>query len=120
MATSDASLKLNRQALTKLRAQALSLPNLHVSSRSVLREFIRERYTLIFRGADCDFLFAADDLGRAAEAEGKKPDELTEEDKMALLGKPKLGDVTRAQIRIKESKEFKVRFKIGSNDRKYL
>jgi solute carrier family 8 (sodium/calcium exchanger) len=34
---------------------------------------------------------------------------LTEEDKMALLGRPRLGEVTRAQIRIKESKEFKVR-----------
>ncbi|XP_065353884.1 sodium/calcium exchanger Calx isoform X4 [Cloeon dipterum] len=45
--------------------------------------------------------------GRAAEAETKKPDELTEEDKMALLGRPKLGEITRAQIRIKESKEFK-------------
>ncbi|CAB3371933.1 Hypothetical predicted protein [Cloeon dipterum] len=45
--------------------------------------------------------------GRAAEAENKKPDELTEEDKMALLGRPKLGEITRAQIRIKESKEFK-------------
>ncbi|XP_059471223.1 sodium/calcium exchanger 1 isoform X2 [Neocloeon triangulifer] len=48
-----------------------------------------------------------DEAGRAAEAEGKKPEELTEEDKMALLGRPKLGDVIRAQIRIKESKEFK-------------
>lgn len=28
---------------------------------------------------------------------------------MALLGKPRLGDIVRAQIRIKESKEFKVR-----------
>ncbi|XP_065353882.1 sodium/calcium exchanger Calx isoform X2 [Cloeon dipterum] len=47
------------------------------------------------------------EAGRAAEAETKKPDELTEEDKMALLGRPKLGEITRAQIRIKESKEFK-------------
>ncbi|CAB3371935.1 Hypothetical predicted protein [Cloeon dipterum] len=47
------------------------------------------------------------EAGRAAEAENKKPDELTEEDKMALLGRPKLGEITRAQIRIKESKEFK-------------
>lgn len=28
---------------------------------------------------------------------------------MALLGRPKMGDITRAQLRIKESKEFKVR-----------
>lgn len=49
-----------------------------------------------------------DEAGRAAEAEQKKADDLTEDDKIALLGKPKLGDVIRAQIRIKESKEFKV------------
>jgi solute carrier family 8 (sodium/calcium exchanger) len=53
-------------------------------------------------------VFAENDIGKAAEAEAKKPEELTEDDKMALLGKPKLGEVTRAQIRIKESKEFKV------------
>ncbi|XP_075148312.1 sodium/calcium exchanger 3 isoform X3 [Haematobia irritans] len=41
------------------------------------------------------------------EAENKPPEELTEEDKMALLGRPKNGDVVRAQLRIKESKEFK-------------
>jgi len=32
---------------------------------------------------------------------------LSEEEKVALLGKPRLGEVTRTQIRIKESKEFK-------------
>ncbi|XP_046402021.1 sodium/calcium exchanger 3-like isoform X1 [Ischnura elegans] len=48
-----------------------------------------------------------DEAGMAAEAEKKKPEELTAEDKMALLGRPKLGEITRAQIRIKESKEFK-------------
>ncbi|KAM7361710.1 sodium/calcium exchanger 3 isoform 3-T7 [Cochliomyia hominivorax] len=41
------------------------------------------------------------------EAENKAPEELTEEDKMALLGRPKNGDIVRAQLRIKESKEFK-------------
>ncbi|XP_035894725.1 sodium/calcium exchanger 3 isoform X1 [Anopheles stephensi] len=40
-------------------------------------------------------------------AERKAPEELTEEDKMALLGRPKAGDIVRAQLRIKESKEFK-------------
>ncbi|KAK9711829.1 hypothetical protein QE152_g25237 [Popillia japonica] len=44
----------------------------------------------------------------AADAERKEPDERTEEEKVALLGKPRLGDIVRAQIRIKESKEFKV------------
>lgn len=33
---------------------------------------------------------------------------LTEVEKVALLGRPRLGDVTKVQIRIKESKEFKV------------
>lgn len=43
----------------------------------------------------------------AAAAELKQPDERTEEEKMALLGRPRLGEVSTAQIRIKESKEFK-------------
>ena len=42
------------------------------------------------------------------ELDAKKPEELTEEEKIALLGRPRLGDVTKIQIRIKESKEFKV------------
>lgn len=52
------------------------------------------------------FVFLAE-AGLAAAAEMKQPDERTEEEKMALLGRPKLGDISRAQIRIKESKEFK-------------
>ncbi|XP_012219487.2 sodium/calcium exchanger Calx isoform X1 [Linepithema humile] len=47
------------------------------------------------------------EAGIAAAAEMKQPEERTEEEKMALLGRPRLGEVTRAQIRIKESKEFK-------------
>ena len=43
----------------------------------------------------------------AVAAEMKQPEERTAEEKMALLGKPKLGEVFRGQIRIKESKEFK-------------
>merc|ERR1712002_729907 len=38
---------------------------------------------------------------------GKNPEELTEEEKIALLGRPCLGANTRISIRIKESKEFK-------------
>lgn len=34
-------------------------------------------------------------------------DELTEDEKIALLGKPKLGENPRAQIRVKENKEYK-------------
>ncbi|XP_059219405.1 sodium/calcium exchanger 1 isoform X3 [Stomoxys calcitrans] len=54
-------------------------------------------------------IMAPDDelAGLIQEAENKPPEELTEEDKMALLGRPKNGDVVRAQLRIKESKEFK-------------
>lgn len=39
--------------------------------------------------------------------EQKEGDELTEDEKIALLGKPKLGNDPRAQIRIKENKEYK-------------
>lgn len=45
--------------------------------------------------------------GAALEFHDKNLNELTEEEKIALLGKPKLGDYTRSQIRVKESKEFK-------------
>merc|ERR1712226_1218302 len=41
------------------------------------------------------------------ELDAKKPEDLTEEEKIALLGRHRLGDVTKIQIRIKESKEFK-------------
>jgi hypothetical protein len=50
-----------------------------------------------------------EEAGLAAIAERKRPEDRTEEDKMAFLGRPRLGYITRAQIRIKESKEFKVR-----------
>merc|ERR1712180_282693 len=42
-----------------------------------------------------------------SELDAKTPEELTEEEKIALLGRPCLGANTRIQIRIKESKEFK-------------
>jgi len=42
-----------------------------------------------------------------AKLDAKKPEQLTEEEKTALLGRPCLGPNTRIQIRIKESKEFK-------------
>ncbi|CAO1425502.1 unnamed protein product [Diamesa serratosioi] len=49
-----------------------------------------------------------DDIAQQIQdAEAKAPEDLTEEDKMALLGRPKNGDTIRAQLRIKESKEFK-------------
>merc|ERR1719427_475277 len=39
--------------------------------------------------------------------DGKDPEDLTEEEKIALLGRPCLGNNSRIQIRIRESKEFK-------------
>ncbi|XP_065563205.1 sodium/calcium exchanger Calx-like isoform X2 [Artemia franciscana] len=55
-----------------------------------------------------DVLFYVE-LGEPRQIGGQIPkgSSLTEEEKIALLGLPKLGDVTRVQIRIKESKEFK-------------
>jgi hypothetical protein len=49
-----------------------------------------------------------EEAGLAAVAERKRPEDRTEEDKMALMGRPRLGDIIRAQIRVKESKEIKV------------
>ncbi|XP_066142610.1 sodium/calcium exchanger Calx isoform X2 [Euwallacea fornicatus] len=43
----------------------------------------------------------------ASEAEKKRPEERTEREQIAIMGKPRLGEIARAQIRIKESKEFK-------------
>jgi solute carrier family 8 (sodium/calcium exchanger) len=37
----------------------------------------------------------------------QNPDDLSEDEKIALLGKPRLGEQYRVQIRIKESREFK-------------
>ncbi len=42
------------------------------------------------------------------EIDAKDPETLTEVEKIALLGRPRLGDITKVQIRIRESKEFKV------------
>merc|ERR1719397_1587967 len=39
--------------------------------------------------------------------DAKIPEDLTEEEKIALLGRPCLGNNTKLQIRIRESKEFK-------------
>uniref|UniRef100_A0A2P2HZ93 Sodium-calcium exchanger n=1 Tax=Hirondellea gigas TaxID=1518452 RepID=A0A2P2HZ93_9CRUS len=39
--------------------------------------------------------------------ESKDGEEMTEDEKIALLGKPKLGNAARAQIRVKENKEYK-------------
>jgi solute carrier family 8 (sodium/calcium exchanger) len=44
----------------------------------------------------------------AAAAEKKRPEHRTEQERVAIMGKPRLGDIVRAQVRIKESKEFRV------------
>lgn len=43
------------------------------------------------------------------EAIQKSDDDLTEAERMALLGRPRKGDVIRAELHIKECKDFKVR-----------
>ncbi|KAJ3637075.1 hypothetical protein MTP99_000560 [Tenebrio molitor] len=43
----------------------------------------------------------------AAAAEKKRPEHRTEQERVAIMGKPRLGDIVRAQVRIKESKEFR-------------
>lgn len=54
-------------------------------------------------------VLVTDDAVRlVTRAEKKPPNMRTEEEKIALMGRPRLGDVIRAQVRIKESKEFKV------------
>ena len=51
---------------------------------------------------------AAADAGALLELQKRPLAELTEQERIALLGRPRLGDAIRAQIRVKESKEFKV------------
>ena len=48
--------------------------------------------------------------------DAKNPEDLTEEEKIALLGRPCLGNNTKLQIRIRESKEFKVLYSNISGD----
>uniref|UniRef100_A0A646QF93 Sodium/calcium exchanger 3 n=1 Tax=Hemiscolopendra marginata TaxID=943146 RepID=A0A646QF93_9MYRI len=47
------------------------------------------------------------DSGTGVDDDVHNPPELSEEDRIALLGRPRLGDLVRTQIRIKENKEFK-------------
>ncbi|XP_046597282.1 sodium/calcium exchanger 2 isoform X3 [Neodiprion virginianus] len=47
------------------------------------------------------------DAEMAVIAKHKPPEGRTDEEKITLLGRPRLGEVSRAQVRIKESKEFK-------------
>ena len=45
-----------------------------------------------------------------AALDAKGEENWTEDERISTLGRPRLGDVTKIQIRIRESKEFKVRF----------
>lgn len=59
---------------------------------------------------DCVFYIELDEPIREEDMAGYDKHSLSSEDeKIALLGKPRLGDTIRCTIRIKESKEFKVR-----------
>lgn len=65
-------------------------------------------------------VFVTEDAVRlVTKAEKKPPNMRTEQEKIALLGRPRLGDVVRAQIRIKESKEFKVKSNYFIKNTKY-
>jgi len=49
-----------------------------------------------------------DDEGLPLALAAKNKKDLTDEEKIAMEGWPKLGNDCRAQLRVKESKEFKV------------
>lgn len=52
---------------------------------------------------------AGDEMGDLIDdALKKSDDDLTEAERMALLGRPRKGDVIRAELHIKECKDFKV------------
>lgn len=58
---------------------------------------------------DCTFYIELDEPIRDEDLNGGDKHSLSSEDeKVALLGKPRLGETIRCTIRIKESKEFKV------------
>lgn len=49
-------------------------------------------------------LFHSESNGENNEMNGQ----ISVDEKIALMGKPRLGEIYRCQVRIKESKEFKV------------
>jgi hypothetical protein len=56
------------------------------------------------------FLYTNTDTPTSPDGLTNRPAEvLSYDQKVSLLGRPKLGENTRLQIRVKESKEFKVR-----------
>ncbi|XP_043468599.1 sodium/calcium exchanger 2-like [Leptopilina heterotoma] len=73
---------------------------------TIIEEDSYEKDALFYVELEPPMLQGAE-AGLAAAAEMKPPEERTEEEKMALRGRPQLGDIYRAQVRIKESKEFK-------------
>ncbi|XP_033216462.1 sodium/calcium exchanger 3 isoform X2 [Belonocnema kinseyi] len=73
---------------------------------TIIEEDSYEKDALFYVELEAPQLQGAD-AGLASAAELKPPEERTDEEKMALRGRPQLGEIVRAQIRIKESKEFK-------------
>merc|ERR1719394_323874 len=76
----------------------------------IIEEDSYEKNVIFYVTIGAPIQLAADGEGEGvnyAEIDAKDPETLTEEEKIALLGRPVLGDVTKIQIRIRESKEFK-------------
>merc|ERR1711963_1042963 len=76
----------------------------------IMEEDSYEKNVIFYVTIGAPIQLAADGEGEGvnyAEIDAKDPEPLTEEEKIALLGRPVLGDVTKIQIRIRESKEFK-------------
>merc|ERR1712212_1379931 len=76
----------------------------------IMEEDSYEKNVIFYVTIGAPIQLAADGEGEGvnyAEIDAKDPETLTEEEKIALLGRPVLGDVTKIQIRIRESKEFK-------------
>ncbi|XP_071540157.1 sodium/calcium exchanger 1 isoform X3 [Panulirus ornatus] len=74
-------------------------------SIQIVEEDSYEKDVLFYLDID-EPVACGDDDSLGFEFENKES-ELTEEEKIALLGKPKLGNATRTQIRIKENKEYR-------------
>merc|ERR1719259_4929 len=76
----------------------------------IMEEDSYEKNVIFYVTIGAPIQLAADGEGEGvnyAEIDAKDPETLTEEEKIALLGRPKLGDITKISIRIRESKEFK-------------
>ncbi len=59
-----------------------------------------------------DVLFSAEAAEKKSIESGEDSEakDITDDDRIADLGKPRLGEITKCRVRIKESMEFKVCF----------